>query len=238
VLTRVHHDVGHLHRISTAQLAGWLGRPGWSSQTRSTYYGHIVAYYRWAVAAGVLRTDPSARLTKPRTPANARRKAPPGAAVDVLRRLGEPWRTAAMLAAYAGLRCCEIVRLRREDVDVERIRIHGKGGRVDDLPTHPALWAHLAGRPPGVLVLSPRGRGYDARGLSSRFGAHCRRRLGVHVTLHRLRHHYADSLRRAGVDLAVVQQLLRHSSLATTQRYLDVSAEERAAAIRSLPTAA
>jgi integrase/recombinase XerD len=52
--------------------------------------------------------------------------------------------------------------------------------------------------------------------------------------LHRGRHYFATALLRGGANIRVVQELMRHSSLATTAKYLAVSADELRAAVGGL----
>lgn len=59
-------------------------------------------------------------------------------------------------------------------------------------------------------------------------------RAGVVATPHQLRHYYGTSLARNGVNLRVVQQLMRHESLATTQIYVQVDAEQMRAGVATL----
>lgn len=234
VLERVIRDVGDLHTASPAQLIRWLSRDGWAPKTRRTYHEHLMGYYRWAQRQGLIASNPMELVPRPRVP----RRQPTGIAdshaAHVLEAAVEPWRTAAILAAGAGLRCCEIRRTRREDVTADRLRVLGKGGRVDELPTSPAIWAHIRGRRPGLLVRPALATQFTPHALSNQFAAYCRKQLGVDVHLHDLRRWYADALRRQGVDMEVIRQLMRHESLATTQGYFAPREEERRHAIQTL----
>ena len=156
-----------------------------------------------------------------------------GKAADVDRELksleGEgpiPLRNRALgeLVYSAGLRSKEAVELDLADVDFEQetIRVLGKGAkeRVVPLGEEAAHWLALYlrdGRPQLVrgaenaLFVSARGRRLDTSTL---------RRVIPHP--HRLRHAFATHLIEGGADLRVIQELLGHSSLSTTQVYSHV----------------
>ena len=129
------------------------------------------------------------------------------------------------LVYSAGLRSAEAVALDVADVDFEQELVHvrkGKGAkdRVVPLGEEAAWWVaeylrdarpELAVGGESALFLSVRGRRLDTSTL---------RRLVPHP--HRLRHAFATHLLEGGVDLRVIQELLGHSSLSTTQMYSHV----------------
>ena len=126
----------------------------------------------------------------------------------------------------AGLRSAEAVALDLGDVDFEREAVHvrGKGGKERVVPLGEEAAHHVAhylqiGRPAlaaganDALFISARGRRLDTSTV---------RRLLRHP--HRLRHAFATHLLEGGADLRVIQELLGHSSLSTTQIYSHVDA--------------
>ncbi len=128
------------------------------------------------------------------------------------------------LVYSAGLRSHEAVALDLADVDFEResLHVHGKGGkdRVVPLGEEAAHWLarylhdarpHLATGAENAVFLSARGRRLDTSTL---------RRICPNP--HRLRHAFATHLLEGGADLRVIQELLGHSSLSTTQIYSHV----------------
>jgi len=128
------------------------------------------------------------------------------------------------LVYSAGLRSKEAVELDLADVDFEQeaVRVLGKGGkeRVVPLGEEAAHWLalylrdgrpQLARRAENALFLSVRGRRLDTSTL---------RRVIPHP--HHLRHAFATHLLEGGADLRVIQELLGHSSLSTTQVYSHV----------------
>jgi site-specific recombinase XerD len=129
------------------------------------------------------------------------------------------------LVYSAGLRSGEAVGLDLADVDFEQALVHvrhGKGAkeRVVPLGEEAAHWLarylhearpELARRAESALFLSVRGRRLDTSTV---------RRTLEHP--HRLRHAFATHLLEGGADLRVIQELLGHSSLSTTQIYSHV----------------
>jgi site-specific recombinase XerD len=124
----------------------------------------------------------------------------------------------------AGLRSREAVDLDLADVDFDQELVHvrGKGGKERTVPLGEEAAYRLGrylrdGRPQhargavDALFLSVRGRRLDTSTL---------RRLVPHP--HRLRHAFATHLLEGGADLRVIQELLGHSSLSTTQVYSHV----------------
>ena len=133
-------------------------------------------------------------------------------------------RTLLELVYSAGLRSAEAVGLDLADVDFEQaaVRVRGKGSKERVIPlgeeAADRLRAyldqarpHLARGAENALFLSTRGRRLDTSTL---------RRILPHP--HRLRHAFATHLLEGGADLRVIQELLGHSSLSTTQVYSHV----------------
>ena len=139
----------------------------------------------------------------------------------------------------AGLRISELAGARVGDLDLARgeIRVLGKGRkeRVGMLgaPARDAIAAYLdtgravlaAGAPPtDALFLNARGGPLGVRGIRLRIDRLIERAdLPDRVSPHTLRHSFASHLLEGGADLRVVQELLGHASLATTQIYTHVS---------------
>ena len=146
-------------------------------------------------------------------------------------------------AYAAGLRIGELASATVADLDLRRgeIRVVGKGRkeRIGLLgrPARAALEAYLEdGRPvllsqaergapdPAEIFLNHRGAAIGVRGLRFRLERlRARAGLPLGVSPHTLRHSFATHLLDGGADLRIVQELLGHSSLATTQIYTHVS---------------
>jgi site-specific recombinase XerD len=154
------------------------------------------------------------------------------------------------VAYAAGLRISELAAAELSSVELRRgeIRVLGKGRkeRIGLLgrPAIAALEAYLetarqellarrrgVGPEPEQVFLNQDGDGIGVRGLRYRIDRLCRRaRLPEGVSPHTLRHSFATHLLDGGADLRVVQELLGHESLATTQVYTHVSAARLRAA--------
>ncbi len=143
-------------------------------------------------------------------------------------------------AYAAGLRISEIAGIRLGDLDLAHgeIRVLGKGRKermgMLGAPARDALESYLhTGRPllaaagdgsDDALFLSTRGAALGARGVRARIDRLVKRAgLPDKTTPHTLRHSFASHLLEGGADLRVVQELLGHASLSTTQVYTHVS---------------
>lgn len=154
-------------------------------------------------------------------------------------------RTLLELLYAAGLRISEALRLDREDVSIEGgfVRVIGKGDRerlvpigavaIDWLvryldtvrPTWLAL-SHVSPARGGPVFLTRRGRRLarqQAWSVVKRAAEAAE--LGDEVTPHTLRHSFATHLLEGGADLRIVQELLGHASISTTQLYTHVTGE-------------
>ncbi len=225
-------------------LAGYLaGLP--SAGTRASYYGSLRAWFVWLVEIEELRTDnPMRKLRRPREP----RRRPRPVTDDQLRRVlaaanRRRTRTWILLATYQGLRVHEIAKVRGEDVDLVTgtLRVLGKGGSDVLLPLHPLIAEEARSYPasgwwfPSYSAYGRAGEHVLANTVSQIVG-NTFRRAGVQCTAHQLRHWFGtNTLRAAGGNLRVAQELLRHASVATTALYTQVDDTERRAALLALP---
>ena len=200
----------------------------------------VRSFHRFLVAEGELDRNPAAAASRPKVPRSLPRPLP----VDEVGRIVEApsgqepaaLRDRAMLETMygAGLRVSELVGLDVDDVDLEEgsVRVTGKGSKQREVPLgrmgRDAVAAYVTqGRPQlvsarsrGALFLNARGGRLTRQGFwgilkSNAARAGVRRR----VTPHTLRHSYATHLLEGGADVRVVQELLGHASVATTQIY-------------------
>lgn len=138
-----------------------------------------------------------------------------------------------------GVRISEAVELDIDDLDLERgvVQVMGKGGKQRRLPVggfaQEALDAYLVrGRPALIgratprLFINARGGPLSRQSAWQSLQAAARRAaLEIHVSPHSLRHSYATHLLEGGADVRVVQELLGHASVTTTQIYTQVTVD-------------
>ncbi|KUH69576.1 recombinase XerC [Mycolicibacterium novocastrense] len=244
------HDVG-LDALSLPVLRAWLAAQAAAGAARTTLARRTSAvkmFTAWAVRRGLIAGDPAARLQVPK----ARRELPAvlreDQALDAMAAAksgaeqGDPMalrdRLIVELLYATGIRVSELCGLDIDDVDMPRrlLRVLGKGNKQRTVPfgvpAQDAMTAWLdRGRPAlatadsgPALLLGARGRRLDPR----------QARTVVHQTVaavdgapdigpHGLRHSAATHLLEGGADLRIVQELLGHSTLATTQLYTHVT---------------
>lgn len=199
-----------------------------SPATRDIYTRHLKALFCWAEKRGLITKNPAEELVTTRVPKGR----PHPTRVDDLRTIfacttGD-LRMAYMLATFAGLRRGEICRMQRGDLDLDgtlaTALIHGKGGRERVVPLlRPVVdELHNYGMPRQGYVVRRDGKPYRPELLSVDSHYHLLG-LGLHTTLHSMRHSFATNAVQATRDPLFVRDLLGHSSVATTEIYMDSS---------------
>ena len=137
----------------------------------------------------------------------------------------------------SGLRVSEALHLRVEDLEIKDaiawVR-SGKGGKDrmvilgEHLVTDLAKYLKKAKIRSGYLFPGSNGKPLTARNAQQIVARAAKKaRLTKNVTPHTLRHSFATHLREAGNDLRMIQELLGHASIQTTEIYTHVSAEEK-----------
>jgi integrase/recombinase XerD len=220
---------------SRDEIETYLGREGWAANTRASYYSHLNGFYGWAVEAGKLTFNPMDGMRRAKAQSGIPHPITDGELLHILSRADDQFYLVALLAAAAGLRCCEIALLAREDVTETVIWIRrGKGGKAGCVDTAEAVWSAVQRFRPGNLIEQT--GGLPKAGWVSNLGVRRCRSLGLTgVSLHRLRHWHGTAVMEHRGNLLTAQAALRHRSVATTQGYALLRNPERRAAIRALP---
>lgn len=212
-------------------------------QSVSAELAHLAGFYRWAVREMLRDDDPTMRVERPRLPRNLPR---PIAEHSLARAIGEApdrIRPMLMLAAYAGLRACEVAPLRGDDLwwhnDPPLIFIRqAKGGNQEAVPLAPVLEPELR-KLPHRSWLFPKMDGTLGPVRAHIVSHTCNNylhRIGLPDTFHSLRHRFGSQVYRlSGRDLRQTQELMRHRSPVSTAIYTAVDPGEAAGIVRSLP---
>jgi integrase/recombinase XerD len=220
--------------------------PGLAPTSLRRRAASIRGFYRFAYGDGLIERDVAAHIDLPRQP----RLLPETltvADVEALLDAAPDLRGRALLELLyaAGLRVSEAIGLDREDLALDGgyVRVIGKGDKERLVPVgdialdwlarwleegRPALLAlhHVAPQRGGPLFLGDRG-GRLARQQAFAIVRGAARRAGLAdgVSPHTLRHSFATHLLEGGADLRIVQELLGHASISTTQLYTHVTGE-------------
>ncbi len=263
-LTRFHHWCGEravlLPQVTTATLSDYvhaLHRSGLAPSSCRVAVVHLRIFFRYLHRERLLPVNPAALLEGGR----AGRPLPETLAEPAVKRLLEsidpadiPYgaRDRALLEMLygSGLRVSELVNLSAAQVDWEEgfLRVRGKGSKQRHVPmggeAARALRHYLAEARP---KLRHEGRRVEVLFLSNRGGKLTRERirqiikerakeagLPENVYPHLLRHSFATHLLENGADLRVIQDMLGHADLATTQIYTHVGQKRLVDMVRSL----
>lgn len=228
-----------------AYLAGLYGKNGPASIAAKL--AALRGFFSHLKKKGLIDSSPAAAVRTPRV----KRKLPGFVSVDEASRLADiDWedspagaRDKAMVEVLygSGLRVSELCALDLDSIDLDSpgVRVRGKGGKERLVPLGrkavEALKNHLRQREAVVVVknkmahaealfLNRSGGRLSVRSVQrmvARRGIHVATRENVHP--HSLRHSCATHMLDGGADLRVIQELLGHASLSTTQRYTHVS---------------
>ncbi len=223
----------------------WRRQQGLSPRSTSRALSALKKFYQYAVAEGLCASDPTARLERPKQP-QAIPHSLSEAEVEAL--LAAPncedpmqLRDKAMLEVlYAtGLRVTELVQLTVDQVSMQQelVRIVGKGDKERLVPLgeealewlqryfeHGRLVLHQ--QPGDWVFTSRRGGPLTRQAFWYRIRYYAQQAdVRSHLSPHTLRHAFATHLLNHGADLRVLQMLLGHSDLSTTQIYTHVARE-------------
>jgi integrase/recombinase XerC len=229
------------------QLRRWLGQlatRGFARSSISRKAAAVRAFYRFAHRRGLVRENPAALLTGPKIPVLLPAVLKADEAGSLMEAPGDAdtWsvrdRAVLELLYGAGIRVAELCGLDLDDVDLDgqRVRVHGKGGReravpIGDMATdsvrryvtdsRPAIVPQRGGH---ALFFNRRGKRLSPRDARALVEKYRREALEARrVSPHTLRHSFATHLMEGGADIREVQELLGHRSLTSTQRYTHVS---------------
>jgi integrase/recombinase XerD len=223
---------------------GWRLQGGYKARSTARFLSALRGFYRFLLRQGRIAEDPTLQIAMPQMGRPLPKSLSEAdveallAAADVTSALGLRDRSMLEVLYACGLRVTELVSLRIEQVNLRQgvLRVLGKGGkeRLVPLGEEALLWLerYMREARPGLLgaqggdVLFPsqRGEQMTRQTFWHRIKLHARQ-AGIQASLspHTLRHAFATHLLNHGADLRVVQMLLGHSDLSTTQIYTHVA---------------
>lgn len=235
---------GDVDRNLMRRYLGWLSAQGYAKGSIARRMAEVRSFYKFLQRQGYLAENPLANMSSPKTD----KRLPEFLSVEETVALlsvpdtstpqGLRDRAILELLYASGMRVSEIVGLNLDDVDMHHgeARVMGKGAKERIVllgqPALRALAAYLReGRPKllgqkdsNALFLNRFGQRFSARGVQRLLDEASRMAgLSRRITPHTLRHTFATHMLDGGADLRVVQELLGHASLTTTQKYTHVT---------------
>jgi integrase/recombinase XerD len=231
ILTTFARKTGVLVECDVFTLRRYIGRdedvtPG----TRRTERGALLAFYTFLHDEGLRGDNPATKLPVVKVPKGKPRPFT-REQIDAMLSSGAYARTRAMILVgyYQGFRVSQIARVHGHDLDYLTNRIHTvvKGGGETWLPMHPVIAALGRVMPTDAYWFPARKSAGHIRSASvTDLITKAKLRAGIDdpkLTPHSLRHSFGTDLVQQGVDIRVVQELLVHANLGTTQIYTGVS---------------
>ncbi|HKK87745.1 MAG TPA: site-specific tyrosine recombinase/integron integrase [Saprospiraceae bacterium] len=232
-----------LNHVQLEQFRSALHELGLSANTESRMVSSIRAFFRFLLLEKIIDEDPSSKLVHPRK----QRKVPEILTTEEIERMLEASlgmtsdvvvnkRNHAMIEwLYAtGTRVSELIQLQKTHLHLEDqyIRVRGKGNKERLVPIHEnaidalqTYWREMWERQPSsrekeLVFLNRRLKGIS-RNMVYMMLNQCAERAGVDKKTgpHIFRHSFASHLIERGADIRVVQELLGHASILTTEIY-------------------
>ena len=216
---------------------GHLHRQGLASKSLQRWLSSLRRFFRFAITRHLLTYNPAEGITAPKAP----KKLPKTLDVDQAGQFVEVQgddalarrdRAIVELFYSSGLRLAELASLNIADIDWQdaSLRVTGKGNKTRELPigrmamTALSEWReerkNLAGDDEPALFVSTRGSRLSHRAIQlrlARLSSHQAMDTPVHP--HMLRHSFASHILESSSDLRLVQELLGHANITTTQIY-------------------
>lgn len=213
---------------------------GLSKTTAARRLASVRSFLNYLCREGFIRSNPAKLVTNPKT----EKRLPNFLSVDdVFTLIEKPDgigflyardRAILELLYSSGLRVSEIAQLNVDDINTKEglVKVRGKGKKerilpigskaIDAIKTY-VVEKMLLKKKEGAMFLNRSGSRLTDRGVR-RMVVKYSRMIGINGQIgpHTLRHTFASHLLQAGADLRVIQELLGHSSLSTTQKYTHI----------------
>lgn len=215
-----------------------LSDVGLEDSTIERSLSSIKTFFRFLESRGFIKHNPAELV-----PFRKRKiKIPPyldeDDTIELLKTEKERDKIAILILYGCGLRISELEKLKLKDISGDFLKIHGKGGKWRVVPIPEAVREfldfyiknirpkYLNGKDEGYLLLNKYGRRLSARYIRKVIKMQGFLKTGKNIWPHLLRHSYATHLLKNGADIRVIQELLGHSSINTTQKYIHTNIDE------------
>ena len=195
-------------------------------------------FFKWATSMNILEKNPASTLEQPKVPQRLPKVVSIKEIEEILHEdLSELQLVMVELLYSCGLRVSELVNLKISDIDINSkyVRCFGKGSKERIIPIGgkaiKALNRYLSCRElifkkynlsSKKLLVNDSGRYINRQDVYNFIHA-CGKKIHKNISPHTLRHSFATHLLENGADLRVVQELLGHSDVSTTQLYTHIS---------------
>ncbi len=240
-------DIKKIDNVVIRTFLGSLHKEGNCNNSMARKLSTLRTFFKYLCREGYIQKNPARLVATPKVP----KKIPSFLPIDEAFRLMDipdsktlsGLRDKAILETLygAGIRISELVSLNVANVDLERgyIRVFGKGRKERIVPLggkacdaireymNKMQDARCKMQDGQALFLNLRGGRLTSRGGWNIVDKYARRgAIKRHISPHSLRHTFATHLLEGGADLRVIQELLGHSSLSTTQKYTHVNLDQ------------
>lgn len=237
-------DLVEVSREAILDHLGWRVDNGYKPRSTARLLSGVRGFYRYLLREKLIAVDPTLQVDMPQLGKPLPKSLSEAdveallAAPDLSDAIGQRDRAMLEVLYACGLRVTELISLTLEQVNLRQgvLRIMGKGSKERLVPMgeEAIVWVErymrdarhelLNGRPSDVLFPSQRGEQMTRQTFWHRIKHQAKvAGIGKSLSPHTLRHAFATHLLNHGADLRVVQMLLGHSDLSTTQIYTHVA---------------
>lgn len=233
-----HPKFDNITRMSINSYIRFLREENYSPTSVIRKIASIRGFFKWLCANELCKIDPTITVERPKIPQRLPKVMTISEIEDILREnLTKTQRVIVELLYGCGLRVSELINLKMNsfDLSAKYLTAFGKGSKERIVPLGKkaieALKDYLKIRDflikqyrleTNYLLISEKGKLLNRQDIYN-FIHEQGKRIHKNISPHTLRHSYATHLLENGADLRVVQELLGHSDVATTQLYTHIS---------------
>lgn len=234
----VSKDINDIDRISINSYIRYLRESGLAPTSIIRKVASLRGFFKWATSVGTINKNPASTLEQPKVPKRLPKVCSAKEIEEMLHNSLTPTEHAMIELLYScGLRVSELVNLKIGDIDLNSkyVRCFGKGSKERIIPigetAKNVVREYLTTRDFLVkkynldtkkLFISDTGKSITRQFVYSFIHAQGKL-IHKNISPHTLRHSFATHLLENGADLRIVQELLGHSDVSTTQLYTHIS---------------